>query len=216
MIKAVIFDLDGVLVSTDRMHYLAWKRLADELGITEFGEKEAVRQRGVSRMASLEILLEKSSTVYSDEEKIALADRKNSYYVKTLEALDENAVLPGALDTLKTLKKLGVATAVGSASKNAQLILSKTGLSSYIDAVACGLDVTKSKPDPQVFLCAAEKLGIEPEFCMIVEDAYAGVEAAKNGNMTAFAVGAAKYCPLADARADDMLGFFDQLSEILN
>ena len=185
MLKAVIFDLDGVLVSTDEMHFKAWSRLAEEIGITTFTKEDNIRQRGVSRMASLEIVLEKSDKSYTDEEKAELADRKNSNYCEMLKTLTPDDVLDGALDFLKLLKANNIKTAVGSASKNAPVILEKTGLIEYLDAISCGLDVTKSKPDPEVFLKAAEKLGIEPKDCLVVEDAHAGVLAAKNGNMYA-------------------------------
>ena len=121
--QGVIFDLDGVLVSTDELHYQAWKKLADELGITDFNREDNVRQRGVSRMASLEVVLEKGDKEYSEEEKVEMAERKNDYYKEMLQSLDDSAVLPGAFDTLKMLRDRGILTAVGSASKNAPLIL---------------------------------------------------------------------------------------------
>lgn len=198
MIKAVIFDLDGVLVSTDEMHFKAWSRLAEEIGITSFTKEDNLRQRGVSRMASLEIVLEKSDKKFSAEEKEKLAERKNTYYCEMLKNLTPNDVLDGALEFLKYLKANGIKTAVGSASKNAPIILERTGLREYLDAVSCGLDVTKSKPDPEVFLVAAKKLGIAPEACLVVEDAHAGIMAAKNGNMYALAVGAAYGDDMAD------------------
>ncbi len=207
MLKAVIFDLDGVLVSTDEMHFKAWSRLAEEIGITTFTKEDNIRQRGVSRMASLEIVLEKSDKSYTDEEKAELADRKNSYYCEMLKTLTPDDVLDGALDFLKLLKANNIKTAVGSASKNAPVILEKTGLTEYLDAISCGLDVTKSKPDPEVFLKAAEKLGIEPKDCLVVEDAHAGVLAAKNGNMYALAVGAAYGDADADFSAKSLASF---------
>lgn len=207
MLKAVIFDLDGVLVSTDEMHFKAWSRLAEEIGITTFTKEDNIRQRGVSRMASLEIVLEKSDKSYTDEEKAELADRKNSYYCEMLKTLTPDDVLDGALDFLKLLKANNIKTAVGSASKNAPVILEKTGLTEYLDAISCGLDVTKSKPDPEVFLKAAEKLGIEPKDCLVVEDAHAGVLAAKNGNMYALAIGAAYGDADADFSAKSLASF---------
>lgn len=187
--KAVIFDLDGVLVSTDELHYKAWKRLADELGISDFNKEDNVKQRGVSRMASLEIVLEKGNKEYSEAEKVELADRKNNYYIELLQDLNQDAVLPGAFKTLKMLRSKGIKIAVGSASKNAPIILEKTGILPYIDKISCGLDVTKSKPDPEVFLVAAKKLELEPKDCLVVEDAAAGIEAAKNGGMKTLGVG---------------------------
>ena len=160
MIKGVIFDLDGVLVSTDEMHYKAWKRLAEEIGINNFTKEDNIRQRGVSRMESLEVLLSKGNKNYSAEEKEEMAERKNEYYKELLQTLDNTVLLEGALEAIKKLKELNIMTAIGSASKNTPAILEKTGLSPYIDKVACGLDITRSKPDPEVFQVAAEKLGL--------------------------------------------------------
>ena len=158
MIKAVIFDLDGVLVTTDELHFEAWKALADKLGINDFTKADNVRQRGVSRMASLEVVLEKTDRAFSEEEKLALAEEKNEIYVRSLSALSETDVLSGANEFIDYLKSKGIKTAVGSASKNTPLILEKTKLAGKFDAVSCGLDTTKSKPDPEVFLIAAKKL----------------------------------------------------------
>ena len=204
MIKAVIFDLDGVLVTTDELHYRAWKQLADEENIKGFTRADNIRQRGVSRMASLEVLLEKSSRQYSDAEKEALAYRKNNIYVKSLESLDKSAVLDGVFEFIAYLKEKGIKTAVGSASKNTPMILEKTGLTEFFDAVSCGLDTQKSKPDPEVFLIAADRLDIPYSECLVVEDSDAGIEAAKAGGMYALAVGAAKNNPDADFRAEGL------------
>lgn len=204
MIKAVIFDLDGVLVTTDELHYQAWKQLADEEGIKGFTREDNLRQRGVSRMASLEVVLEKTDKKYSDEEKIALAERKNNIYVASLANLDKSAVLDGAFEFIEYIKKKGIKTAVGSASKNTPLILEKTGLSGCFDAVSCGLDTQKSKPDPEVFLIAADRLGVPYENCLVIEDSDAGIQAAKAGGMYALAVGATKGNQLADYRAEGL------------
>jgi len=189
MIRGVIFDLDGVLVSTDALHYRAWKHLADDLGIPDFTERDGARQRGVSRMESLAILLEKSPRTFSPEEKAAFAARKNGYYVDSLKALDASALLPGALETLRLLRDRGVRTAIGSASKNAPAIVEKTGLSGRFDALCSGLQVVKSKPDPEVFVKAADMLGLPYGRCLVVEDAKAGVVAAHRAGMTALGVG---------------------------
>ena len=207
MIKAVIFDLDGVLVTTDELHFKAWKKLAEVLGINNFTKADNARQRGVSRMASLEVLLEKSSETYSDSEKNHFAEIKNNYYVKSLENLSEKDVLPGVAELLERLKANGIKTAVGSASKNAILILEKTNLSNYFDAICSGLDTQKSKPDPEVFVIAAEKLGVMPEDCLVIEDSDAGIEAAKNGGMYALAVGEAEHNPRADYRGKSVAEF---------
>ncbi len=189
MIKGIIFDLDGVLVSTDEMHYQAWKRLAEELGISGFNREDNRRQRGVSRMASLEVVLEKSDKTYTQEEKEVLAERKNGYYLELLEHMDDSAVLENVVEVLRQLKERGLLLAVGSASRNAPVILEKTGLAPYLDKVSCGLDTTKSKPDPEVFLVAADKLGLVPGECLVVEDSAAGIEAAKAGGMKSLGVG---------------------------
>lgn len=201
VIKAVIFDLDGVLVTTDEFHFDAWKRLAEQLGISDFTKADNVRQRGVSRMASLEVLLEKSDNIYTDSQKLELADIKNNYYVKLLETLSKDDILPGVEKFLDFLKSKGIKTAVGSASKNAPFILKKTGLEECFDAICSGIDTQKSKPDPEVFLIAANKLGEAPENCLVVEDSDAGILAAKNAGMYALGVGAAFNNPIADYNA---------------
>lgn len=207
MIKGVIFDLDGVLVSTDELHYQAWKRLAQELGVVGFCREDNVRQRGVSRMASLEVVLEKCDKPCTDSEKIELAERKNSYYKELLSTLDSSAVLPGAFETLKLLRDRGVGIAVGSASANTPVILEKTGLAEYIDEVSCGLDIKKSKPEPDVFLLAGAKLGLAPRECIVAEDSAAGIEAARRGGMATLAVGPNYEALGADYRARDLSGF---------
>lgn len=211
MIKAVIFDLDGVLVTTDELHFEAWKALADKLGINDFTKADNVRQRGVSRMASLEVVLEKTDRAFSEEEKLALAEEKNEIYVRSLSALSETDVLSGANEFIDYLKSKGIKTAVGSASKNTPLILEKTKLAGKFDAVSCGLDTTKSKPDPEVFLIAAKKLGVAPCDC-VVEDSDAGIEAAKTGGMYAIAVGAAEYNPKSDVAIKDLESLYRALT----
>lgn len=143
-------------------------------------------------MASLEVVLEKTDKKFSDEEKTALAEKKNNMYVKSLESLDKSAVLDGVFDFITYLRNNGIRTAVGSASKNTPVILGKTDLADKFDAVSCGLDTQKSKPDPEVFLIAAKKLGIAPSECVVIEDSDAGIEAAKAGGMYAIAMGVAE------------------------
>lgn len=187
-IKAIIFDLDGVLCFTDKYHFQAWKALADELGIY-FDEKINDRLRGVSRMASLEIILEKADKQYTQEEKEVFTEKKNALYRELLHNMSPEDVTEEVRKTLTELKRRGYRIAIGSSSKNAQFIIRQIDIASYFDAVADGNDITKSKPDPEVFLAAAVKLGIPAEECAVIEDAGAGIKAAKAGNMTAFALG---------------------------
>ena len=186
--KAIIFDLDGVLVSTDNCHYEAWKKMADEEGIY-FDRTINERLRGVSRMESLEIILERAEKEYTDEEKICMAERKNGYYKKLIGTLDKSAILDGAVEFVETAKSMGLMVAIGSSSKNTVAILTQVGIIELFDAIADGNDIKNSKPDPEVFLVAAQKLGVEPELCLVVEDADAGVEAALAAKMDVLAVG---------------------------
>jgi len=203
-VRGVIFDLDGVLVTTDEFHYQSWNRLAQDEGIP-FSREDNHRQRGVSRMESLEVLLEKADRAYSDEEKLEMATRKNSYYVEFLQDLTPDDALPGARAMLDALRAEGIGLAVGSSSRNTPLIMAKVGLTRYFDAVADGNDITNSKPDPEVFLIAAERLGLRPEECVVVEDAEAGIEAARRGGMRVFAIGPAERHPDVASRAEDLL-----------
>lgn len=209
MIKAVIFDLDGVLISTDELHYRAWKALADRLGVP-FDRAQNDRCRGISRMASLDIVLERSPVEYTLGEKEALAEEKNDNYRAMLASLSPADVPEGVAPTLALLRRRGYRLALASASRNAPLILERTGLGEYLDAVADGNCVTRSKPDPEVFLVAAEKLGVAPGDCAAVDDALAGIEAARAAGM--FAVG---YGDSAAARAGDAnLEKFTDLAEL--
>lgn len=204
MIKAVIFDLDGVIVSTDEFHYLGWQRLADEEDIY-FDRKINERLRGVSRLESLEIILEKTDKNYGQEEKKALADRKNGYYRELLNTLSPADILPGALELVNGLKNAGIKVAIGSSSRNTPFILEKTGLAATFDAVSDGNQIKRSKPDPEVFLLAAAKMHIPPAQCLVVEDADAGVEAAINAGMKCLAVGSAYLHPGAHMRANSLI-----------
>jgi len=197
MIRGVIFDLDGVLVSTDEFHYRAWKRMADEEGIP-FDRQVNERLRGVSRMDSLGIILERAPRPYSEQEKLALAERKNGYYRDSLQGLSPSDALPGAFETLAELRRRGVKTAIASSSKNASLILERIGLAGKTDAAVDGNDITRSKPHPEVFLLAAERLGLPPAACLVVEDAAAGVEAAHRAAMPALGLGPPDRLPDAD------------------
>lgn len=186
--KGFIFDLDGVIVSTDGLHYLAWKQMADKEGIY-FDEKINNRLRGVSRMASLEIVLERASKEYSDEEKQILATDKNDIYKELLKSLTPSDILPGVADTLHELRAREYKLAIGSSSRNTPAILKYIGLEGFFDAVSDGNNITNSKPDPEVFVKAAQFLGIECSDCYVVEDAKAGVDAGKAGGFTTIALG---------------------------
>lgn len=201
MIKAVIFDLDGVIVSTDDLHYKAWKHMAD-LEKIDFDKKINHRLRGVSRMESLNIILEKATKKYSDQEKEELARIKNDYYVDLLNELTPNDILPNVNEVLIALREKGIKIAIGSSSKNAKNILNHIKLIDMFDVIADGHDIKHSKPAPDVFLIAAKRLGVEPKDCIVVEDAVAGIEAAKRADMIAVAVSDAKKSDLADYKFD--------------
>lgn len=202
-IKAVIFDLDGVIVSTDEYHFQAWHKLAESEGIP-FSRDDNERLRGVSRMESLEIILEKASHDYTDEEKEAMATRKNEIYRESLKNLTPDDILPGVMDVLKGLRERGIKMAIGSSSKNAQPILKAIGLDGAFDEVVDGTHIERSKPDPQVFSMAGEHMGIPPGQCLVVEDADAGVDAGLAAGMPVLAVGAATGHPKATLRAADL------------
>lgn len=205
-IKAVIFDLDGVIVSTDECHYLAWKKMADGQGIY-FDRTINNRLRGVSRMESLEIVLEKAEKSYTDDEKKALAEEKNNYYKEFIKTLTSGNILPGVMRNLEALKANGIKIAIGSSSKNTPVILENLGLKGYFDAVSDGNNIKNSKPDPEVFLMAADMLGIPYENCMIVEDADSGIVAGKAAGMKTLSVNGAKGADFffKDLSEDDIL-----------
>lgn len=202
-LKAVIFDLDGVIVSTDEYHYQAWKRMADEEGIY-FDRKINEDLRGVSRMESLRIVLKRARKEYGDEEKAIMADRKNRYYVQLLENLTPKDILPGVMDLLNKLKAMIIKTAIASSSKNSPRILERIGLSDVFDAVADGNDIRFSKPDPEVFLIAAKRLDLEPGDCVGVEDAEAGIDSILAADMKAVGVGYASAYPKAHYKVKDL------------
>ncbi len=212
MVKGMIFDLDGVIISTDSFHFAAWKAIADEEGIP-FDEKINNRLRGVSRMDSLNIILERAIKEYSEEEKIALCEKKNALYRKSLEALTPKDVDEDVLSTLKALKEKGIKLALGSGSKNASFIIERIGVKDFFDAIVDGSMITHSKPNPEVFLLAAQKLGLEPNECGVVEDAKAGVEAAKAGGFTSFGIGDASNSEFTDYPLDKFSDLLRKLRE---
>lgn len=202
-IRAVIFDLDGVIVSTDEFHYQAWQQLAHEEGI-HFDRHLNERLRGVSRMESLEIILSGSTNKYSQSQKQEMASRKNSYYCKLLDNLSPSDLSVAVTQLLDNLRNCGNKLAIASSSKNSPLILQRIGLGTYFDATADGNDITKSKPDPEVFLLAAKRLNMVPQHCLVVEDAIAGIEAALNAKMRVLAIGGARFDSRAHFRAKDL------------
>lgn len=191
MIKAVIFDLDGVIVSTDHYHYLAWKKLADEYNI-EFNEKINERLRGVSRSQSLEIILEKADKTFTNEEKNKMLEYKNKLYVEYIKTMTKDDVSLEVLKIIDYLKNNNYKIAIGSSSKNTNTILKQICLINEFDAIIDGNMILKSKPDPEVFLKASSALNIIPSECLVVEDAIAGIDAAIDAKMQTLAVGSAK------------------------
>ena len=202
-LKAVIFDLDGVICFTDEYHYLAWKAMADSIDVP-FDRTINNRLRGVSRMASLEIILEKSETVFSDAEKAVLAQQKNELYKQYLLRITPDDLSKEVLDTLDTLRGTGLQLAIGSSSKNTPLILQQLGLSGFFDAVSDGNAITHSKPDPEVFGKAAGMLGLPPEVCLVVEDAVSGAEAGHRAGMRVACVGDAALAGAGDYNLDSI------------
>lgn len=208
MIKGIIFDLDGVIVTTDHLHYLAWKKIADKEHIY-FDEKINNQLRGVSRMASLDIILKNASKIYSKEEKIKLAEEKNKIYVKSLSALDRSFLLNNVLETLIILKKKNIKLAVGSSSKNTRRILIQLKLIDYFDVIVDGTMIKNPKPDPEVFLKAKDLLGVKTNEVLVVEDAYAGIDAANAGKMASCGINGADDYIKATYKLKD-------ISELLN
>lgn len=191
---AIIFDLDGVICFTDHYHYLAWKALADEIG-AKFDESNGDRIRGVSRMESLEIVLEGyNGPAFSQEEKVAMATKKNDLYRSYLMTMTTADLSDEVKDTLNALRAKGLKLAIGSSSKNTPLILDRIGLGTFFDAISDGNNISRSKPDPQVFLMAADMLKLDPKNCLVVEDAEAGIQAAISGGFDSAALGPAALC----------------------
>ena len=216
MIKGCIFDLDGVIVDTAKYHYLSWKELAESLGF-EFTKKDNERLKGVSRMRSLDILLEIGKKKFDIESKLKFAENKNKRYLEYILKMTPDEILPGVIDFMNVLKNKNIKIALGSASKNAMTILNQLNLTNYFNAVIDGTKVSNAKPDPEVFLKGAEALNLKPEECLVFEDAEAGIEAAINGNFKCIGIGSPENLDKADYV---MNGFenitFDRLIELLN
>jgi beta-phosphoglucomutase len=195
--KAIIFDLDGVIVDTAKYHFLAWRELANQLGF-DFTIEQNEQLKGVSRVRSLEILLDIGNQHLEDEVKTKLLHEKNEQYLQYIAKMDRSEILPGIEKLLNYLKQNQVPFSLGSASKNARLILETLGLLDLFDAIVDGNDVSTAKPDPEVFLLAAEQLKKQPEECIVVEDARAGIEAANTAGMTSIGIGNEKVLQDAD------------------
>lgn len=212
MLEGIIFDLDGVLVSTDEYHYKAWKKIADDNGWI-FNRKINERLRGVSRMDSLEIILKENNVSLSEEEKERLASQKNEIYRESLKNLNPDSVDKDIVPMLKDLHENGLKLAVGSSSKNTKFILERIGLTPYFDAVADGNVITHSKPNPEVFLKAAEMIGLKPAVCAIVEDAEAGIDAGKNGGFLTFGIQGASEYKKTDVPVTDISDLWKKIKE---
>lgn len=214
-IEACIFDLDGVIVDTAKYHYIAWKALAQELGF-DFTVEDNERLKGVSRMQSLDILLEIGNRQFPQADKRTMAQKKNALYVSYIEQMTPEEILPGVQDFLQQLKGRGIKIALGSASKNSPLILEQIQLAHLFDVVVDGNSITEAKPDPEVFLAGARRLGVEPSHCVVFEDAIAGIEAAHNAGMYCVGVGEAKTLHMADRVIEGFSGFtFEKLLQQL-
>ena len=196
-LEAALFDLDGVIVDTARYHYLAWKGIADGEGIP-FDELVNERLKGVSRMASLELILERGGRAYGSVEKVVLAEIKNSHYVEMIRGLKPDEVLPGICGFLAELRQAGVKTSICSASKNAEMILERLELTPLFDTIVSGNDTSRSKPDPEVFQIAADRFGLPGRACLVFEDAYAGIQGAKAAGMLAVGIGSPEILHNAD------------------
>lgn len=204
--KAFLFDLDGVLVSTEHNHFLAWQRCAHSLGIA-FTEKENELLKGVSRVDSLKKILELGAKTISTEEFEDLLISKNDFYLESIQDLNQSDLLPGVLDLLKAAKTKGIHLGVGSSSKNANFILDKLQIRSYFEVVIDGNGVKDPKPHPEVFLNGASALGLDPSVCMVFEDAASGIAAAKAGGFTAVGVGNPHIANMADIYLNDLTEF---------
>jgi beta-phosphoglucomutase len=206
--KGIIFDLDGVIIHTDHYHYLAWEKIASQFHLS-FDEMLNHKLRGVSRMDSLNTIIEYNKASFSYEQKEMMADIKNTYYQSFLDELTEEDLDKEIKETLDELKAKGFKLAIGSSSRNAKRILKNIGLIDFFDAISDGTNIEKSKPDPEVFLKAAERLGLNPESCCVIEDADSGIQAAKNAGMLAIGYGSAKGSEQTDVKLETFSDLLD-------
>jgi beta-phosphoglucomutase len=198
MIKAVLFDLDGVLVSTDEYHYQSWVKISKDEGFDFFNHEFNHKFRGVARMKCIDIITEASGRTYTADQKQELADRKNRYFVESLASVTTEMLLPGSLSMLEGLKKRGIKIAVASNSRNAMTIIRQTKIEHLLDAIVDGHQIENSKPDPEVFLLAAKKVGVPPAHCLVVEDAVTGIESAQRAGMKYLGIGTKERLPNAN------------------
>jgi beta-phosphoglucomutase len=206
LITALIFDLDGVLVDTAKYHFIAWKKLADQLGIA-FTETDNERLKGVSRMDSLDIILSIGGVSLTQEQKFELADKKNSWFVEFVNKMSPDEIFPGVKELLRDAKQKGFGIALASSSKNAPAVLRLLNIEDQFDAVVDGTMVQNAKPDPEIFLLAAQLLGKQPSDCVVFEDAEAGVEAAKHAKMKCIGIGNAQSLSKADYIVNQIADF---------
>lgn len=204
MTRGVIFDLDGVLVSTDEYHYRSWERLCNEEGFTFFNREFNHQFRGVGRMQCVHILLTAAGEHYAPERQKEVAERKNRYFAESLETVTSKCLLPGSLKMLRELRMRGIKIAVASNSRNAKPIIEKTRIGELLDVIVDGYDIRHSKPDPEVFLTAAERLGLPPTDCLVVEDAVAGIVAADRAGMRSLGIGTPDILPNATTIVRDL------------
>ncbi len=202
-LSACLFDLDGVLVDTAKYHFLAWKQLANSLGF-DFSQAQNEELKGISRVESLRKILAWGGLDLPQSRQEELAQLKNGWYVEMISNMDETELLPGSLSLLESLRAHRIGIALGSASKNAKLILARTGISSYFDVIVDGNMVSKSKPDPEVFVRGAELLQVPASGCIVFEDASAGIEAAKRAHMKTIGIGQSTDLPAADIVVPDL------------
>lgn len=203
MIKGFIFDLDGVITDTAELHYDAWKKLADEMG-WEFDRELNEKLRGISRMDSIKVIMDHNGLSLDENTIVELATKKNDIYVNSLDGMTQEDYLPGARELLTHLRSEGFSVALGSASKNANKVLQQLKATHYFDVIGDGNSVSKSKPAPDIFLFASEKLGLRPENCIVFEDAEKGIDAAKAGNFHSVGIGPEERVGHADIRFNTM------------
>ena len=203
MIKGFIFDLDGVITDTAELHYDAWKKLADEMG-WEFDRDVNEKLRGISRMDSIKVIMDHNGVSLDENKIVELATKKNDIYVNSLDGMTQEDYLPGARELLTHLRSEGFSVALGSASKNANKVLQQLKATHYFDVIGDGNSVSKSKPAPDIFLFASEKLGLRPENCIVFEDAEKGIDAAKAGNFLSVGIGPEERVGHADIRFNTM------------